>query len=39
MELKILAFSNSKNYFICFTTSLYNTTNIKNSILAHNSLK
>ena len=31
--LKILAFSTSKSYFIYFTTSLYNTPNIKCSFL------
>ena len=37
--LKILAFSTSKNYFIYFTTSLYNTTNIKCSIFFITSFK
>ena len=33
--LKNLAFSTSKNYIIYFTTSLYNTSNIKCSIFYH----
>ena len=37
--LKILAFSTSKNYFIYFTTSLYNTHNIKYSIFLSLHLK
>ena len=34
--LKILAFITSKNYFINFTTSFYNTPNIKCSIFFFN---
>ena len=34
--LKILVFSTSKNYFINFTTSFYNTPNIKCSIFLNN---
>ena len=33
--LKNLAFSISKGYFICFTTILYDTSNIKCSIFYH----
>ena len=39
MVLKILAFSNSKSYFIYFTTSLCNTPNIKYSIFFITSFK
>ena len=39
MILKILVFSNSKNYFIYFTTLLYNTPNIKCSIILSLHLK
>ena len=39
MVLKILAFSTSKSYFIYFTTSLYNASNIKCSILLSLHLK
>ena len=39
MVLKLLAFSTSKNYFIYFTTSLYNTHNIKYSIFLSLHLK
>ena len=37
--LKILAFNTSKSYFINFTTSLYNTPNIKCSIFLSFRLK
>ena len=37
-NLKILAFGNSKHYFIYFNNSLYNSSNIKGSIF-HNTTK
>ena len=37
--LKTLAFSNSKNHFIYFNNSLYNTSNIKGSIFTFIPLK
>ena len=38
-KLKLLPFSTSKSYFIYFTTSLYNTPNIKYSIFLSLHLK